>query len=100
MKIYKWLFNVIVLLVLFNNCSKSELSKRKNFVVIQKPYEHVYYDIAPEPIEKPIDDQTNKLCPLPYMSSSRKTGCRCIYTFYQLFLFRHKIKFFILNMKR
>lgn len=76
---HKWLFNTVILLVFIASSSKTGLSKRKNFVVIEKPYERVFYDTTPVPAGEPVFDQLSKSCPLPYMSSSRRNGCRCNY---------------------
>lgn len=57
----------------------SATNANKHLVTIKKPYEIVFHepttlkheDITREP------DQSSIECPMPYMSSSWETGCKC-----------------------
>jgi hypothetical protein len=65
-----------VLAFIHTTCSTS---KTQNLVSIKKPYEIVFLTTTTITYEETTaePDQNNVECPLPYMSSSRETGCKC-----------------------
>ena len=54
------------------------MARRLEFVSIKKPYEiQCDEELAPppEPVEEP--DQLSEICPLPFNTNSKVTGCNC-----------------------
>ena len=56
------------------------MARRLEFVSIKKPYEiqcddELTLSLPPEPVEEP--DQLSEICPLPFNTNSKVTGCSC-----------------------